>query len=83
MLKRSATNQKIPPFHQYPTQPGKIEKQYRNYILQPYASRRIYRLQVVSCNRNKAYGETAYQVIMENDLAFITLKYTTDGIEEI
>lgn len=31
----------------------------------------------------KAYGETAYQAIMENDAEFITLKFTADGMEEI
>lgn len=31
----------------------------------------------------KAYGETAYQAIMENATRFITLKYTVDGVEEI
>ena len=31
----------------------------------------------------KAYGETAYQVILENASDFMTLKYTIDGAEEI
>ena len=31
----------------------------------------------------KAYGETAYQVVMENAASFLTLKYTVDGVEEI
>ena len=30
-----------------------------------------------------AYGETAYQAIIENATRFITLKYTADGVEEI
>ncbi len=31
----------------------------------------------------KAYGQTAYQAILENATNFVTLKCTTDGIEEI
>lgn len=31
----------------------------------------------------KAYGETAYQAVIENASSFITLKYTVDGVEEI
>ena len=31
----------------------------------------------------KAYGETVYQAIIENAAGFRTLKYTTDGVEEI
>lgn len=31
----------------------------------------------------KAYGETAWQAIMENATGFIILKYTLDGVEEI
>lgn len=31
----------------------------------------------------KAYGETAYQAVMENATSFITLKHTVDGVEEI
>lgn len=31
----------------------------------------------------KAYGETAYQAVMENASSFVTLKFTTDGMEEL
>lgn len=31
----------------------------------------------------KAYGETAYQAILENDDEFVTLKFTTDGVEQL
>lgn len=31
----------------------------------------------------EAFGETAYQAILENAAGFITLKYTVDGVEEI
>ena len=31
----------------------------------------------------KAYGETAYQVVLESASDFMTLKYTVDGVEEI
>ena len=31
----------------------------------------------------KAHGETAYQAVIESAQQFITLKYTTDGTEEI
>lgn len=31
----------------------------------------------------KAYGETAYQAVMESATNFITLKFTNDGVEEI
>lgn len=31
----------------------------------------------------KAHGETAYQAVLENATGYITLKFTTDGVEEI
>lgn len=31
----------------------------------------------------KAYGETAFQAVLENDRQFVTLKYTADGIEKL
>ncbi len=39
--------------------------------------------QIFNAIEIKAYGETAYQAIMENETGFRTLKYTIDGVEEI
>lgn len=39
--------------------------------------------QLFNATEIKAYGETAYQAVLENATTFVTLKYTTDGMEEI
>lgn len=31
----------------------------------------------------QAHGTLAYQVVLENQVSFITLKYTSDGVEEV
>ncbi len=48
----------------------KIQKEYADYRL-------------FHATEIQAYGQTAYQAIMENASEFITLKYTVDGVEEI
>ncbi|MBO9634933.1 MAG: hypothetical protein J7578_17615 [Chitinophagaceae bacterium] len=47
-------------------------------IRKDYADWRLFRAIEI-----KAYGETAWQAIMENATGFITLKYTLDELEEI
>ncbi|QEC43281.1 hypothetical protein [Pseudobacter ginsenosidimutans] len=47
-----------------------INKRYKTYSL-------------FNATQIMAYGETAWQAILENETGFITLKYTPDGIEEI
>ncbi|HEX2846109.1 MAG TPA: hypothetical protein VHN59_06145 [Chitinophagaceae bacterium] len=47
-------------------------------IQKDYAAYRLFRATEI-----QAYGQTAYQAIMENASEFITLKYTVEGVEEI
>ncbi len=51
---------------------------FRNTIKKEYALYNLYNAIEI-----KAYNSVAYQAVLENSVNFITLKYTSDGVEEI
>ncbi len=55
-----------------------LPKDFRKKISKSYKSYHLFHATQIT-----AYGETAYQAIMENTTGFITLKYTSEGVEEI
>lgn len=57
---------------------NQLPKDFGRIITQNYPSYSLFHATKII-----AHGETAYQAIVENAKGFITLRYTTDGLEEI
>lgn len=58
--------------------PGQLPGAFRKRIKKSYAGYRF-----LQATEIQAYGETAYQAIMENATGFITLKYAAGSVEPI
>lgn len=55
-----------------------LPEDFRSAITKTYSNYQLFHASEI-----KAFGEIAYQAIIENEAGYITLKYTAEGIEEI